>query len=157
MAEGAMVEPFALACSPPAQSRIQTWRYRNWFIVAGPDRHRWTALAALAGGCAKVFISDLVDEKLGVAAQYDELNRHAAKQGCCVNLRQRRQANWVSMLCWSVSGAGHCLQDRIGRYFVLAVVPGACGMPVDPCRLTSCHAQAKENSHRNGVFANQYL
>src|SRR6516225_3468779 len=68
-AEGAMVEPFAIGMQAAAQARI---RPGDIAAVAGCGPIGiMVALAALAGGCAKVYISDVSAEKLAIAGGYD--------------------------------------------------------------------------------------
>ena len=67
-AEGAMVEPFAIGMQAATRARIQPGDVAA-VVGAGPIGIM-VALAALAGGCARVFISDLSAEKLKIAGQY---------------------------------------------------------------------------------------
>ncbi|KKX31537.1 NAD(P)-dependent alcohol dehydrogenase [Rhizobium sp. LC145] len=67
-AEGAMVEPFAIGMQAATRARIQPGDVAA-VVGAGPIGIL-VALAALAGGCARVFISDLSAEKLKIAGQY---------------------------------------------------------------------------------------
>jgi D-xylulose reductase len=67
-AEGAMVEPFAIGMQAATRARIQPGDVAA-VIGCGPIGIM-VALAALAGGCSRVFISDLSAEKLKIAAQY---------------------------------------------------------------------------------------
>ncbi|HEX5932944.1 MAG TPA: NAD(P)-dependent alcohol dehydrogenase [Pseudorhizobium sp.] len=67
-AEGAMVEPFAIGMQAATRARIQPGDVAA-VIGCGPIGIM-VAIAALAGGCARVFVSDLSAEKLKIAAQY---------------------------------------------------------------------------------------
>jgi D-xylulose reductase len=67
-AEGAMVEPFAIGMQAATRARIQPGDVAA-VIGCGPIGIM-VALAALAAGCSRVFISDLSSEKLAVAEQY---------------------------------------------------------------------------------------
>lgn len=67
-AEGAMVEPFAIGMQAATRARIQPGDVAA-VIGCGPIGIM-VALAALAGGCSRVFISDLSAEKLKIAGQY---------------------------------------------------------------------------------------
>ena len=65
-AEAAMVEPFAVGLQAAVKARIQPG---DTAVVTGAGPIGiMAALAALAGGCARVLISDLMDEKLAIAA-----------------------------------------------------------------------------------------
>ena len=67
-AEGAMVEPFAIGMQAATKARIRPGDVAA-VIGCGPIGIM-VALAALAGGCARVFISDLSAEKLAIAGGY---------------------------------------------------------------------------------------
>ncbi|MCJ8517697.1 D-xylulose reductase [Pseudorhizobium tarimense] len=67
-AEGAMVEPFAIGMQAATRARIQPGDVAA-VIGCGPIGIM-VALAALAGGSARVFISDLSAEKLAIAGRY---------------------------------------------------------------------------------------
>jgi D-xylulose reductase len=67
-AEGAMVEPFAVGMQAATRARIQPG---DVALVTGCGPIGiMIALAALAGGCAKVLISDVSAPKLKIAGQY---------------------------------------------------------------------------------------
>lgn len=141
MAEGAMVEPFAIGMQSATKAAIKPGDIAL-VIGAGPIGIM-TALAALAGGCAKVFISDLVDEKLGVAAQYDGIEPiNAAKQDVA-SIIGGETANWGADVVLECSGAGPAYKTALA-----AIRPGGClvlvGMPVDPVPFDIVSAQAKE-------------
>ncbi|MGJ8530653.1 MAG: NAD(P)-dependent alcohol dehydrogenase [Alphaproteobacteria bacterium] len=141
MAEGAMVEPFAIGMQSAAKAAIKPGDIAL-VIGAGPIGIM-TALAALAGGCAKVFISDLVDEKLGLAAQYDGIEPiNAAKQDVA-SIIAKETANWGVDVVLECSGAGPAYKTALA-----AIRPGGClvlvGMPVDPVPFDIVSAQAKE-------------
>ena len=67
-AEGAMVEPFAVGMQAATKARI-TPGDTAVVLGAGPIG-TMVALAALAGGCARVIIADLAQPKLDIAARY---------------------------------------------------------------------------------------
>src|SRR5690606_31650989 len=67
-AEGAMVEPFAVGMQAASKARIQPGDIAV-VLGAGPIG-TMVALAALAGGCARVIIADLAQPKLDIAARY---------------------------------------------------------------------------------------
>lgn len=141
MAEGAMVEPFAIGMQSAAKAAIKPGDIAL-VIGAGPIGIM-TALAALAGGCAKVFISDLVDEKLGVAAQYDGIEPINAAMQDVASVIGKETANWGADVVLECSGAGPAYKTALA-----AIRPGGClvlvGMPVDPVPFDIVSAQAKE-------------
>ena len=67
-AEGAMVEPFAIGMQAALRARIQPG---DVAVVTGAGPiGMMVALAALAGGCARVIVADMMPDKLRIAAQY---------------------------------------------------------------------------------------
>src|SRR6478609_7978448 len=68
-AEGAMVEPFAVGMQAATKAKI-TPGDTAIVMGAGPIG-TMVAIAALAGGCSRVYISDLVNEKLAIAGRYE--------------------------------------------------------------------------------------
>lgn len=140
-AEGAMVEPFAIGLQSAAKATI---RPGDIGLVTGAGTIGiLTAIAALAGGCAKVFISDLVDEKLAIAAQYDGIVPiNATKDDVAVVIARETQ-DWGADIVFECSGAAPVYPTVLA-----AVRPGGCvvfvGMPVDPIPFDLVLAQAKE-------------
>jgi D-xylulose reductase len=87
-AEGAMVEPFAVGMQAATKAKI-TPGDTAVVLGAGPIG-TMVALAALAGGCARVIIADLAQPKLDIAAKY---------QGIVpVNITKAKIADEVSRL-----------------------------------------------------------
>ncbi|MGI5172719.1 NAD(P)-dependent alcohol dehydrogenase [Treponema sp. OMZ 840] len=67
-AEGAMMEPLATGLEAAKKACIEPGDVA--LVVGCGTIGIMVALAALAGGCAKVFISDVKQEKLNIAAKY---------------------------------------------------------------------------------------
>lgn len=140
-AEGAMVEPFAVGLQAAAKARITPGDLAV-VIGAGPIGIM-VALAALAGGCSRVIIADLVSEKLKIAAAYPGV--------VPVNIRERPLAKavaeetegWGADVVFEASGAPKAFEG----IFSLPR-PGGCvvlvGMPVDPVPIDVVAAAAKE-------------
>ena len=70
-AEGAMVEPLAVGMQGATKANIKPGQI-GLVMGCGPIGIV-TALAALAGGCAKVFIADILSEKLKICENYPDL------------------------------------------------------------------------------------
>jgi D-xylulose reductase len=68
-AEGAMVEPFAIGMQAAARARITPGDVAA-VVGCGPIGIM-IALAALAGGCSRVYVSDFSAEKLEIASRYE--------------------------------------------------------------------------------------
>ncbi|MEN5298113.1 NAD(P)-dependent alcohol dehydrogenase [Brucella sp. TWI559] len=139
--EGAMVEPFAIGMQAALRARIQPG---DVAVVTGAGPiGMMVALAALAGGCAKVIVADLAQPKLDIIAAYDGI--------VAVNIRERGLAEaiadhtdgWGCDLVFECSGAASAILNmaslaRPGGAIVLV------GMPVDPVPVDIVGLQARE-------------
>ena len=140
-AEGAMVEPFAIGMQAALRARIQPGDV-GMVLGAGPIG-MMTALAALAGGCAKVLVVDLAQPKLDIIGAYPGIET--------INIRDRTAAaaiseateGWGADVVFECSGAAPAILGvpqlaRPGGTVVLV------GMPVDPVPVDIVGLQAKE-------------
>jgi D-xylulose reductase len=138
--EGAMVEPLAVgmhaarkACIKPGDVALVTGAGTIGVV---------TALAALAGGCSKVIISDVIQPKLDIAAKYGIIP---------VNIKTQKLADVVSKETdgW---GADIIFEASGNEAAIAGVFQNLCpggkvvfiGMPVKPAPLDIVAAQAKE-------------
>ncbi|SFC99178.1 NAD(P)-dependent alcohol dehydrogenase [Tropicimonas isoalkanivorans] len=140
-AEGAMVEPFAIGMQAATRAKI---RPGDIALVTGAGPIGiMVALAALAGGCAKVFIADLVDEKLGVAAQYGNIHPINVTRDNAAAAVAEATGGWGADVVFECAGAAKSIQGALE-----AVAPAGCvvwvGMPVDPVPFDLVLAQSKE-------------
>lgn len=140
-AEGAMVEPFAIGMQAALRARIQPG---DIAVVTGAGPiGMMTALAALAGGCAEVHVTDLAQPKLDIIGAYPGIRT--------VNIRQTdpREAiaaatdGWGADVVFECSGAAPAILGlpslaRPGGALVLV------GMPVEPVPFDIVGTQAKE-------------
>lgn len=140
-AEGAMVEPFAIGMQAAARARIKPGDI-GLVVGAGPIGIM-VALAALAGGCARVYICDLVDEKLGVAAQYDGIEPINVTRADPAEVVRKATQDWGADVVFECAGAQKSIQTALE-----AAAPAGCvvwvGMPVDPVPVDLVLAQSKE-------------
>ncbi len=140
-AEGAMVEPFAVGLQAAVKAKIQPG---DTAVVTGAGPIGiMAALAALAGGCAHVLISDLMEEKLAIAARYPGITP--------VNIRKEKLADAVAKATdgWGVdvvleaSGAPKAYEG-----IQTLIRPGGClvviGMPVEPVMFDLSSIASKE-------------
>lgn len=140
-AEGAMVEPFAVGMQAASKARI-TPGDTAVVIGAGPIG-TMVALAALAGGCARVIIADLAQPKLDIAAQY---------QGVVpVNIREARLAERVAELTegWGADIVFECSGSPKAWETIMELPrPGGVivvvGLPVEPTQVDIAGASTKE-------------
>ena len=140
-AEGAMVEPFAIGMQAAAKARIKPGDVA--FVAGAGPIGIMVALAALAGGCAKVFISDLVEEKLAVAAKYDNIEPILIGRDNPADVLRSETEGWGADVVFECAGAAASIRTALE-----VVAPAGCvvwvGMPVDPVPVDIVLAQSKE-------------
>ncbi|MGV0909103.1 NAD(P)-dependent alcohol dehydrogenase [Martelella sp. FOR1707] len=140
-AEGAMVEPFAIGMQAALRARIQPG---DIAVVTGAGPiGMMVALAALAGGCAKVIVADLAQPKLDIIGAYDGIET--------INIRNRPAAEavaeatdgWGADVVFECSGAAPAILgvDKLARPGGAVVLVG---MPVEPVPVDIVGLQAKE-------------
>jgi len=128
-AEGAMVEPFAVGMQAATRARITPGDVAV-VIGCGPIGIM-TALAALAGGCARVLISDLSAPKLAIAGQYSGIMPVDITQSSLQETVMAATDGWGADIIFEASGSPRAYQDifdlmRPGGTLVLV------GLPVEP-------------------------
>jgi len=153
-AEGAMVEPFAVGMQAAAKAKIVPGD-TALVLGAGPIG-TMVALAALAGGCARVIVADLAQPKLDIAARY---------QGIIpVNIRDVALDQKVAELTdgWGVDVVFECSGSPKAWETIMALPrPGGAivivGLPVEPVRVDIAAASTKELRIENVFrYAHQY-
>ncbi|MFV0333243.1 MAG: NAD(P)-dependent alcohol dehydrogenase [Tropicimonas sp.] len=140
-AEGAMVEPFAIGMQSALRAGI---RPGDIGIVTGAGPiGMMTALAALAGGCAKVFVADLAQPKLDIIGRYDGIETINITEQPAAEAIAEATGGWGADVVFECSGAAPAILGlpalaRPGGAVVLV------GMPVDPVPVDIVGLQAKE-------------
>lgn len=140
-AEGAMVEPFAVGMQAATKAKIAPGDTAV-VLGAGPIG-TMVAIAALAGGCARVVVADLAQPKLDIAAQY---------QGVIpVNIRETDLAAEIGRLTdgWGADVIFECSgSPKAWATLMQLVRPGgvivAVGLPIDPVAFDVSTATTKE-------------
>ena len=140
-AEGAMVEPFAIGMQAATRARIVPGDVAA-VIGAGPIGIM-VALAALAGGCSKVLISDFSKEKLAIGARFPGIVPVDIAQEKLTAAVARETDNWGADIVFEASGSPKAFEELIH-----VVRPGGAvvlvGLPVEPVRLDVPGAISKE-------------
>lgn len=140
-AEGAMVEPLAVGMHAAVKARI---RPGDLAVVlgAGPIGIL-TALAALAGGCGRVVITDIHDAKLEIAATLGPITGVNVARDDVGEVVRRLSDGWGADLVFEASGSPAAAEGALDL-----VCPGGClvfvGMPGRAIALDVVAAQAKE-------------
>ena len=140
-AEGAMVEPFAIGMQAASRARITPGDVAA-VIGAGPIGIM-VALAALAGGCSRVFISDFSEEKLDIAGRYDGIIPVRLKSENYADVLDRETGGWGADVVFESSGSAKAYGDifnlvRPGGTVVMV------GLPVDPVPFDVAAACSRE-------------
>jgi D-xylulose reductase len=140
-AEGAMVEPLAIGMQASVKARIQPG---DVAVVTGCGTIGiLTALAALAGGCSRVIISDVLQEKLDIAARYPGITPVNVKRQDLAAVVREATDGWGADVVFEASGSPAVFKGLFGL-----VRPGGCvvliGIPIDPVLFDVAGAQSKE-------------
>lgn len=140
-AEAAMVEPFAVGLQAASKARIAPGDL-GVVIGAGPIGIM-VALAALAGGCSRVIISDLQPQKLAIAGGYPGVVTVDITRETLTDVVARESDGWGADVVFEASGSPRAYDGIFGL-----PRPGGClvvvGMPVEPVEFDVVSAAAKE-------------
>lgn len=141
LAEGAMVEPLAVGVQAAAKAGIAPGD-TALVLGAGPIG-LLTALAALAGGCARVLIFDPAESKLDIAAQLTGVVPLRARDGALAAQVSALTQGWGVDLIFECSGSAAAFRgiaDHLRPGGALVCI----GMPAEPVPLDIVALQAKE-------------
>ena len=140
-AEGAMVEPLAVGMHGANKARIRPGDIAV-VIGAGPIGVV-TALAALTGGCSRVFITDVAVPKLELAAKYAGIIPVNVREENLAQVVREATDGWGADIVFEASG-----NDRAMQGIFEPLCPGGCivliGIPGAPVPFDIIAAQAKE-------------
>lgn len=140
-AEGAMVEPFAIGMQAATKAQIKPGDVA--LVTGAGPIGIMCALAARAAGCAKVFIADLVADKLAIAAAYDNIEPILISRDIPAETLRQATDGWGADVVLECAGAQASIQTALET-----VAPAGCvvwvGMPVDPVPVDIVLAQSKE-------------
>ncbi|MFN4059734.1 MAG: NAD(P)-dependent alcohol dehydrogenase [Paracoccus hibiscisoli] len=140
-AQGAMVEPFAIGMQAASRARIQPGDIA--LVTGAGPIGMMTALAALAGGCAKVYVSDLAQPKLDIIGAYPGIETINIRTTPAAEAIAQATNGWGADVVFECSGAAPAILGlpqlaRPGGTVVLV------GMPVDPVPVDIVGLQARE-------------
>jgi D-xylulose reductase len=140
-AEGALVEPFAVGMQAASKAKIAPGDVA--VVIGAGTIGIIVALAALAGGCSRVIVSDLVQEKLEIVGRYTGVTTVNARNEKLASRVSELTSAWGADLVFEASGSAKAFDGifdlvRPGGAVVLV------GMPVDPVPFDVVAAQVKE-------------
>jgi D-xylulose reductase len=147
-AEGAMVEPFAIGMQAAAQAKIRPGDVAA-VVGCGPIGIM-VALAALAGGCAKVYISDVSADKLAIAGGYDGIVPVNIRNGSLASVIARETGGWGADVVFEASGSPKAFEELFSLVRPAGTVV-LVGLPVEQVAFDVTAAIAKE-VHIETVF-----
>lgn len=139
-AEGSLVEPLSVGLQAAKKANIKPG---DVALVTGCGTIGMvTGLAALAGGCSKVIVSDVIQPKLDLAATYGMVPVNIKEQNL-IEVVQKETGGWGVDIIFEASGNGAAIAG-----IFQPLCPGGkvvfIGMPVEPVPVDIVAAQAKE-------------
>jgi D-xylulose reductase len=141
LAEGAMVEPFAVGMHAATKAGIKPGATAV-VLGAGPIG-TMVALSALAAGAGQVIISDLAAEKLAIAGQYAGIRPFNIRNGSLVDYVAELTGGWGADVVFEASGSTRAY-DKIFDLLAPAGTLILVGLPLEPVAFDVVAAQAKE-------------
>ena len=140
-AEGALVEPFAIGMQAAAKAKIAPGDVA--VVIGSGTIGIMVALAALAGGCSRVFISDFSKPKLDIAGRYEGIVAVDLAKESLAAAVARETGGWGADVVFEASGSPKAYADLLS-----IVRPGGAvvlvGLPVDPVPFDVSSAISKE-------------
>lgn len=140
-AEAAMVEPFAVGVQAAVKAEIKPGDV-GVVTGAGPIGIM-VALAALLAGCSRIFITDLVAEKLAIAGRYPGITSVNVREKSLREVVLGATEDWGADVVFEASGS-----PRAYEGITEVIRPGGklvvIGMPVEPVALDMSSFAAKE-------------
>jgi D-xylulose reductase len=139
--EGAMVEPLAIGMHAAVKARITPGDIA--LVIGAGTIGVMTCLAALAGGCSQVIISDIRQEKLDLLSGMPGVHPINSMQTDLLQFVQDFTEGWGVDVTFEASGNAKVAETifdylRPGGHLVYI------GMPIEPIKLDIVLAQAKE-------------
>lgn len=141
LAEGALVEPFAVGMHAATKAEV---RPGDTAVVTGAGTiGMMTAVAALAAGCSRIFVTDVLQPKLDVAEKLGPVTGINIKSEDAVEVVKRETDGWGADIVFEASGNAAAFRSTIdfaapGGKIVLI------GMPPEPVAFDISTAQSKE-------------
>ena len=140
-AEGALVEPFAIGMQAASKAKIAPGDVA--LVIGSGTIGVMTALAALAGGCSRVIVTDFVQDKLDVVGRYSGVTTINGKTKKLWDEVAKLTDNWGADVVFEASGSPKAYDGIFDL-----VRPGGClvliGMPIDPVAFDVVAACVKE-------------
>jgi D-xylulose reductase len=140
-AEGAFVEPLAVGMHAVAKAKLKPGQVA--VVLGAGTIGLMTALAALSAGCARVVVTDVLTEKLALAASYGGIDAVNVATENVVDRVRAATDGWGADVVFECSGHPKAFEN----IHALACPGGALvlvGMPPGPVAFDVVAAQVKE-------------
>jgi D-xylulose reductase len=140
-AVGAMVEPLAIGMQSAKKAGIKPGDVG--VVIGAGTIGVMTAVSAIAGGCSKIIIADVKQQKLDIASGLGPILTVNTSRESLFDVVQKETEGWGADVVFEASGNGEAVKSA----FNLAC-PGGCvvfvGMPGEPVPLLLEEAMVKE-------------
>jgi D-xylulose reductase len=141
LAEGAMVEPLAIGLQAAKKAAITPGDVA--VVIGAGTIGIMCAISAIAGGCSRVFITDIKAEKLAIAGGYPGVTPINVSNQDPLAVVMEATSNWGADIVIEASGAPSVFASLTeyccpGGRLVLV------GIPIDPVPMDIARIQAKE-------------
>jgi D-xylulose reductase len=139
--EGALVEPLAVGMHAVTKARVKPG---DTAVVTGAGTiGLMTAMSAIAGGCSKVIISDVIQPKLDCAAKFGPVIPVNIRNENLNDIVKRQTDGWGADIVFEASGSEKAIADVFNL-----ICPGGCvvqiGAPSQPATIDIVAAMGKE-------------
>ncbi|WP_333993587.1 NAD(P)-dependent alcohol dehydrogenase [Burkholderia orbicola] len=147
-AEGAIVEPLSIGLQAAKKAAMKPGDLA--VVIGAGTIGAMTALAALAGGAARVILADVVPDKLALFAGNPAVTTVDVRTRPLADAVAEASGGWGADVVFEASGSANAYAGLVDL-----MCPGGCavliGMPVAPVPLDVVALQAKEG-HIESVF-----
>jgi D-xylulose reductase len=139
--EGALVEPLAIGVHAAEVAHIKPGDVA--LVLGSGTIGLVTALAALAGGCSTVVVTDIVSEKLQTARNYSNIiTVNTSTEDVSLVVDELTDSHGVDII-FDASGSANAIEEAVG-YLKVAGTLVLIGMPTQPIPLDIVKLQIKE-------------
>ncbi|MCA8258457.1 NAD(P)-dependent alcohol dehydrogenase [Burkholderia sp. AU31624] len=140
-AEGAIVEPLSIGLQAAKKAAMKPGDLA--VVIGAGTIGAMTALAALAGGAARVILADVVPDKLALFADNRAVTTVDVRTQSLADVVAQATDGWGADVVFEASGSANAYANLVDL-----MCPGGCavliGMPVAPVPLDVVALQAKE-------------
>ena len=140
-AAGAMVEPLAVGVHAAAKAQVSPGALA--VVIGAGTIGMVTILAALAAGCSRVIVSDVLEHKLDMAAGFGPVLPINVRSEGLAEIVQRETDGWGADVVFEASGNGRAAAG-VFEYLSPGGTVVLIGMPGEPISYDVLAAQVKE-------------